>query len=143
VSSQKGLAGEWLVKYAEKATDVSIAVKKGDVVDFVVDCNKDVNSDSFLWPVKLSLTPTKGPARTWDSAADFAGPSASMPQLVAHAWHRAYQRQASFDELELACSFVDRQARRLRGQGQADAELKALTNLCQQLLASNEFLYVD
>jgi hypothetical protein len=143
VSTQKGLAGEWLVKNAEKATDVTLDVKKGDVVDFVVDCNKDVNSDSFLWPVKLSLTPTKGSARTWDSAADFAGPSASVPQLVAHAWHQAYQRPASLDELELACTFVDRQTRRLREQGQADPEFKALTNLCQQLLASNELLYLE
>jgi hypothetical protein len=31
----------------------------------------------------------------------------------------------------------------LRGANGADAGLAALANLCQQLLASNEFLYVD
>jgi hypothetical protein len=47
------------------------------------------------------------------------------------------------EELDLACAFLDRQTRQLRGAKGADAELSALTNLCQQLLASNEFLYVD
>jgi hypothetical protein len=139
----KGPLGEWLVKNGEKATDATLDVKKGDAVDFVLDCNGDVNSDSFLWRVTLRLTPAKGPARTWDSVKDFSGPSASLPQLVAHAWRRAYQRPASADEIDLGCDFVSRQARRLGDLGQADAELKALTNLCQQLLASNEFLYVD
>jgi len=64
------------------------------------------------------------------------------PRLAATAWELAYQRAPDPDELRLAATFLrDRTAAR-RG-GSADPELAALTDLCQQLLASNEFLYVD
>jgi hypothetical protein len=64
-------------------------------------------------------------------------------RLVAHAWQMAYQRPADAEELDLACRFLDRQITHYRAAKHADAELAALTNLCQQLLSSNEFLYVD
>ncbi len=66
-----------------------------------------------------------------------------LPQRVARAWELAYQRPASPEEVELACRFVCKQAQQLRAAKVADPELAALTNLCQQLLAANEFLYVD
>lgn len=66
-----------------------------------------------------------------------------LPQRVARAWELAYQRPASPEEVELACRFVRKQTRQLRAAMVADPELAALTNLCQQLLAANEFLYVD
>jgi hypothetical protein len=49
------------------------------------------------------------------------------------AWWLAYQRPISSAELDLSRRFLERQK----------ADLAALTNLCQQLLSSNEFLYVD
>jgi mono/diheme cytochrome c family protein len=58
------------------------------------------------------------------------------------AWAIAYLRKLDADELRLATAFLKRQADDLRGKAK-DPELAALTNLCQQLLASNEFLYVD
>jgi hypothetical protein len=66
-----------------------------------------------------------------------------LPQRVARAWELAYQRPASPEEIDLACRFVRQQTRQLRGAKVADPALAALTNLCQQLLAANEFLYVD
>jgi hypothetical protein len=66
----------------------------------------------------------------------------SLERRVALAWQHAYQRPASPQESDLACSFVRRQAQQLRAAGKPDADA-ALTDLCQQLLASNEFLYVD
>jgi cytochrome c553 len=57
---------------------------------------------------------------------------------AALAWRLAYQRPASEEELALACRFLHHQKR-----GSKSLDLPALTNLCQQLLASNEFLYVD
>lgn len=58
------------------------------------------------------------------------------------AWLRTYLREPTDDEARLAAGFLQQQARHLAGTAK-DPELAALTNLCQQLLASNEFLYVD
>jgi Protein of unknown function (DUF1549)/Protein of unknown function (DUF1553)/Planctomycete cytochrome C len=143
LSSRSGLLGEWNVKTKDAATDVTaVKVAAGDAIDFAVDCRGDVNSDSFTWPVKLTLTAT-GPAETWDSTADFRGPApAPLAQLVAKAWQIAYLRSPTADERKLSAAFLKSQTVALRGKAK-DPELAALTNLCQQLLASNEFLYVD
>lgn len=62
---------------------------------------------------------------------------------IERAWQLAYQRAAAPEELGLAGRFVERQSKQLQSLGRPEPELAALTNLCQQLLASNEFLYVD
>jgi hypothetical protein len=72
-----------------------------------------------------------------------SGGAEPVEQWVVSAWQHAYQRSAMPEELERACGFVRRQVQQLRAAGQADAAVAALTDLCQQLLASNEFLYVD
>ena len=147
VSSRSGLAGQWEAKTNEVATsDLKIAVQPGDTLDFLVDCRENVNSDSFEWRVRLELADTMGKiVETWDSAADFHGPQGtSLPQQVAIAWRLAYGRPATSEELELGSRFVKDQTQLLGSLGQKDdLELMALTNLCQQLLSSNEFLYVD
>jgi Protein of unknown function (DUF1549)/Protein of unknown function (DUF1553)/Planctomycete cytochrome C len=146
-SSRSGLAGQWEAKTNEVATSVGkIAVQPGDTIDFVTDCRENVNSDSFEWRVQLELTDPAGKViETWNSAAEFHGPSgSSLPEQIAIAWRLAYGRPATSDELELGCRFVKDQTQLLSSRGQKDdAELMALTNLCQQLLNSNEFLYVD
>jgi hypothetical protein len=63
-------------------------------------------------------------------------------QYAAFAWREAFQRAASTDEIEIASRFLDKQTEHLRANVK-DFELAALTNLCQQLLSSNEFLHVD
>ncbi|WP_435010267.1 PSD1 and planctomycete cytochrome C domain-containing protein [Tundrisphaera lichenicola] len=93
-------------------------------------------------PSGLDLGPAS--AFAW-STAEYRGPKGStLPKMIAQAWLLAYQRPITTDELDAACSFVDQH---LTGPG-LDApangkELAALTQLCQQLLSSNEFLYVD
>jgi hypothetical protein len=57
--------------------------------------------------------------------------------MIAYAWALAYQRPITPDELDAARAFV---AAPRTGD---DPDLSALTDLCQQLLCSNEFLYVD
>jgi hypothetical protein len=147
ISSRSGRAGEWLAQHKEFATEATkLAVEAGDTVDFVVDCLGNVNSDSFTWSVELKLVGSEGqPLGAWNSANDFHGPAtASLPQLVALAWQLAYQRCPNSDELSLACEFVNQQIEHLQKSGaKGDHELTALTSLCQQLLSSNEFLYVD
>ncbi len=63
-------------------------------------------------------------------------------QYAAFAWREAYQRQATLQEVEIASRFLGKQMEHLRANVK-DFELAALTNLCQQLLSSNEFLHVD
>jgi hypothetical protein len=61
----------------------------------------------------------------------------SDEQLVREAYRRAYQRLPFPVESERASSFLAR----VRGAGASQAEARAA--LCQTLLASNEFLYID
>lgn len=64
------------------------------------------------------------------------------PQLV-HAWQLAFQRPITAEELSLSTDFLQRQTASLRDAQHKTPEQAALVNLCQQLLASNEFLHVD
>ncbi len=147
ISSRSGLDGQWEAKTNEVATSgLKIAVQPGDTLDFLTDCRENVTSDSFEWRVRLELADATGKVvETWDSAAEFHGPQGtSLPQQVAIAWRLAYGRPATSEELELGSRFVKEQTQLLGSLGQKDdLELMALTNLCQQLLSSNEFLYVD
>ena len=154
VSSRSGLASEWAVKNSGSSTEVpALVVVAGDTVDFVLDAvNDDPNADSFEWIVQLSLAPIAGATvnvgevSQWDSSADFHGPlpEVTLAQQVAFAWPIAYQRPITPEELELACQFLGHQLAGLKAAGdKSDHELSVLTNLCQQLLSSNEFLHVD
>lgn len=147
VSNRTGMAGQWQAKNSEAATDIpQLAVQAGDIVDLMVDCVGDVNSDSFAWTVDLKLSDEAGQVvGAWNSASQFHGPEAvTLPRLVAHAWELAYQRPASAEELLLGCEFLAAQIDHLQKAGVAgDHEHAALTSLCQQLLSSNEFLYVE
>jgi hypothetical protein len=148
VASRGRLAGSWTVKASEASTPVeSLAVEAGDTVDFVVDAGSTVTSDSFVWTVELAISPAAGgPARTWSSAGDFAGPITLSPlsEQVAWAWQIAYGRLPSSEELAAACAFVVERMDDLPASGEAVARQQAaLTALCQQLLSSNEFLYVE
>jgi hypothetical protein len=63
---------------------------------------------------------------------------------LALAWQLAYQRPLEPDEREASRRFLDRQrALHLKSKDKSDPELSAWIDLCQQLLSSNEFLYVD
>ena len=146
VSSRSGLAGSWQVKTGESETAVAnLIVKVGDTVDFVTDCRETVTSDSFEWTVQIDLTDATNTRERWDSAADFHGPlGANVAQQAAYAWKLVYGRPAAPEELELACRFLEEQTATLRTSGQkGDPEQMALATLCQQLMTSNEFLYVD
>jgi hypothetical protein len=71
-------------------------------------------------------------------------PKATLDQRIGLAWSIVYQRAITPDELSLARQFVSRQRTLLQNQKTpGNHEQIVLTNLCQQLLSSNEFLYVD
>lgn len=74
------------------------------------------------------------------TASAAAGPA----RQIAYAWRLVYQRPITPDELGWATAFAAEQRQALERSGSSgDRELTVLTNLCQQLLNSNEFLYVD
>jgi mono/diheme cytochrome c family protein len=66
---------------------------------------------------------------------------------VALAWRLAYAAEPTADEIEGATSFLARQAAHFAGQKRTPTDpepaLQALASLCQALLGSNRFLYVD
>ncbi|MDY3552245.1 PSD1 and planctomycete cytochrome C domain-containing protein [Gemmata sp. JC717] len=70
-----------------------------------------------------------------------AQPGAGADALATAAWRAVYLRAPDADEAKLAAAFLDAQPAPKAGAKGAD--LAALTNLCQMLLTSNEFLYVD
>jgi len=70
--------------------------------------------------------------------------SALRDRRLGLAWQLAYQRPIEQGELSAARRFLDRQrALHQAAKGETDPNLAAWTDLCQQLLSSNEFLYVD
>jgi hypothetical protein len=146
VSSRTGLHGEWTALNNTVETPVtSIEVQPGDTLDFAVDCRENVNSDSFGWPVTIKLKTTDGQERSWQSDKEFTGPPPpSFVSQVATAWQIAYGRPVTQPEIHAVLNFLNQQLPMLTSAAATpDPELQALTDLCQALLSSNEFLYVD
>ncbi|MEQ9407291.1 MAG: PSD1 and planctomycete cytochrome C domain-containing protein [Fuerstiella sp.] len=152
VSSRTGRHGEWTAFNGEAKTDVSsIAVEAEETLDFITDSLGNHTSDSFQWPVTITFTADGQPEQKIVSAGAFRGPdpepSAIAGQLI-RAWELALCRRPSVPELQLAAALV---ADQIETFHQDPAGLaagttpvhQALTNVCQALFSSNEFLYVD
>lgn len=148
VSSRSGKAGEWIAFQQSVETKAEgLAVEAGDTLDFVVDCRESENADSFGWSVTLTLASPNSPApQQFVSERELPAPRpAAAVKTLARAFERAYGRPASDRELRLSLELVAAQAPVLHaatGESIA-AELTAITNVCQALITSNEFLYVD
>lgn len=147
IMSRGGQLGEWTSKKNRVETNIAkIEVQPGDILDFVTDCLEHVTSDSFEWTVTLRSVDAQGQElERWDSAGNFHGPlTTTIPEQIAFAWRLAYCRPITAEELEIACQFFDQQTRTLRSVGAAgDHDLISLSSLCQQIMSSNEFLYLD
>jgi hypothetical protein len=76
VATRAGVIGAWDVIRSQAATNPpSIAVQKGDTIDFVTDSRANVTSDEFNWAVTLRLTASdKDPGQEWESTTGFHGP---------------------------------------------------------------------
>jgi hypothetical protein len=153
VVSRSGIAGEWPVHNSSTPTVAeSIAVSQGDTVDLIVDCREHVTSDPFTWPVQFVLSRDGAELAKWASPDGFHGPLQSFQPLhpgnIVRAWQRAYLRNPSDAELRAGITFVTAQVESMRlnvtslPHGRTP-EYQALVNLCQALLVSNEFLYVE
>ena len=103
-------------------------------------------------PLPASSTSTSTTSARWETHAEpETRERAALARMIAYAWTVAYQRPITADELDAALGFVAEQIGPITGgkptetstKAQADRQASALTNLCQQILSSNEFLYVD
>ncbi len=81
ISSRAGLLGEWVVQPDQpaKTTLEKISVKRGEILDFTVDCYINGSTDSYRWAPALQLLVRAEEAPTdvqtvWDAQADFKPP---------------------------------------------------------------------
>ncbi|WP_294396058.1 DUF1549 and DUF1553 domain-containing protein [Prosthecobacter sp.] len=71
----------------------TLAFKAGETLDFVVDIGEVLNSDQFLWSMRIHQTGNVGaggddvPAQTWDAEKDFA----AQPRSQLNAWEQLVQ----------------------------------------------------
>jgi hypothetical protein len=86
VIAPEGELAAWSVHKKEAATQIDgIAVKKGQAIDFVVDCRASVDHDAFSWPVTVTMQPIAQAAGggdgggEWDAQKQFAGPPGKPP----------------------------------------------------------------
>ncbi|RPI77182.1 MAG: DUF1553 domain-containing protein, partial [Planctomycetaceae bacterium] len=70
---------------------------------------------------------------------------ADAARQIGRAWQLAYCRTPTADELQGATAFLTQRTAQLQAQTPppGNVPLESLTSLCQALLGSNEFLYVD
>jgi hypothetical protein len=153
ISSREGLHGEWTLKTSEAKTELKdLNVQAGDTVDFLVDPAGSVTSDGFGWKMTITLVPESGKPTVWDSVKGFYSADSfksltpdTLPARVARAWELAYGRGPRGAELDSALAFISRQLQHLSANPVDKREpiRLAMANLCQSLLNSNEFLYID
>jgi hypothetical protein len=62
---------------------------------------------------------------------------------VTLAYQRALGRSPTAAELDLACRFLEQQAREPNSEFRSKLDLQTLADFCQMLISCNEFVYVD
>lgn len=94
----------------------------------------DVASDELLAGYDIALP----------EGAESEDPNATvrLRQIIA-AWLLAYGRPPETEEADLAAEFLSEQETLLAARENENSRLQALTNLCQSLLGSNEFLHIQ
>ncbi len=103
VSSGSGELGAWTAKKSKAETKLArVEVKKGDAIDFVVDCGETVDSDGFAWAptikvISSSQSVPPGAPTDWNARLDFGGPK-EIPQPVT-AWEKYAQVLLMSNEL--------------------------------------------
>jgi hypothetical protein len=96
VSSKLGLLGQWLVQNRKQEINLDrVAVKRGDQIDFVTDCNGNQNFDSFTWsPVIRFVADGKtvpGQRMKWNAQEDFQEAATGGEDKNLSAWERYAQ----------------------------------------------------
>jgi hypothetical protein len=78
VSNRLGELGNWVVFKSQAATKLPrVAIKRGETIDFIVECRDNPRSDAFKWPPVIKMEP--GPnmpnncVMEWRAQKDFSG----------------------------------------------------------------------
>jgi hypothetical protein len=101
ISSRFGALGFWPVYKSKREMSIpKVEVKKGDTIDFVVDSNSSLDSDSFNWAPTIRSLTSSG-SLTWNSKEEFSGPKAPVAPLGP--WEKLAQVLLMSNEL----AFVD------------------------------------
>jgi hypothetical protein len=102
VSSRGGLLGEYVVFHSSMATNLeSVSLRRGDTIDFVVDCRGSITNDSFEWAPIVRSMQSEQPGE-WNAAANFSGSQPkTTPPLTA--WEKYAQVLLETNEF----AFVD------------------------------------
>ena len=95
VSSRSGEIGHWIAQHGQAQTTVErVAVRRGETLDFIVDCRASDNSDSFAWSPVLKTVPASGaktaaaePTMTWAASLDYGGPDSQTVKTLS-AWEK-------------------------------------------------------
>lgn len=90
VSSQNGQLGAAKVHQSSAPLNTeTITVKKGETIDFIVDIDKVLNSDQYIWKATISELDEARLTTVWNSAADFPtnaakrlGPLEQLAQIL-------------------------------------------------------------
>ncbi len=109
-----------------------------------------MNSDFVLRQARSMADTTIAEAGS-QAVADDAPPAdeaIALASAVHRAWRRAFNRAPDEEEQAASATFLTDELTILRGGAPeiatpAERRSRAMANLCQQLLSSNEFLYVD
>ncbi len=76
VASGSGAVGDWHAHDGEVETTVeSLAVRRGEAIDLLVEPGASDNFDTYHWEIKLELVTADGLSQFFDSVKDYAGPS--------------------------------------------------------------------
>jgi mono/diheme cytochrome c family protein len=151
ISSRQGLLGRWVAHNSTQAYELTVDVEVGDIIDAVVDAQASHTSDSFSNRYEILIVGQDEDNRSWDSTTDFHGPlepnayeqKATVGQQLAYGWLLAYGRRATAEELQVSIEFIREQLSLLRSQNHKTPLSQAMTNYCQALLGSNQFLYIE
>jgi Protein of unknown function (DUF1553)/Protein of unknown function (DUF1549)/Planctomycete cytochrome C len=144
--------GNWSAKGNSAPTKLTIPlVEAGSSVDFIVECLEAETSDSFSWPMMLTVQLADGSQQTFDSTVGFQGPTDDYRMLPAHivqVWRLVLNRNPTQHELDSCMKFANEQLTLLQQETSripsgSTAATQVLTSLCQTLLSSNEFLYIE
>jgi hypothetical protein len=87
VSSRAGILGEWTVEKGRQPAEVGrVEVKRGDTLDFVVDCRAAPTNDGYTWAPTIRVlehpAAAAGLESEWAAGAGFAGPQEALKGLT-------------------------------------------------------------
>ena len=149
-SSGSGQLGQWTAKTGGVDYDVTVAVEAGETIDAIVDMIENHTSDSFSNVYTITQLETDS-AITWVSDKEFHGPlgknayelNATIAEQIAYGWQLAYGRTPAREEVQLSIDFIEQQVVLLIAAKNKSPFGQAMTNYCQALLTSNQFLYME